>query len=175
MRETNEAVRRNLSSSASGTANAPQVQTSPAPAQGAASPAAPPVTGAPATAAAAPAARRPPARVAAGPSAPAPTASSIEVGRWTCGMRTSSDRRYAVNFTVAADRSITVGTYDNVPATVIKTSPLTFTAVNPRGVRVVTFALQPDNSLVLTGPSLNNANATFYDEGNCVKGAAGTS
>jgi hypothetical protein len=178
MRETNEAVRRNLSSSASGTANAPQVQTSPAPAQSAASPAAPaasPVTGAPATAAAAPPARRPPARVAAGPSAPAPTASSIEIGRWACGMRTSSDRRYAVNFTVAADRSITVGTYDNVPAAVIKTSPLTFTAVNPRGARVVTFTLQADNSVVLTGPSLNNANATFYDEGNCVKGTAGAS
>src|SRR5262249_59323571 len=102
-------------------------------AAGAAASTASPVTGAPATAAAAPPARRPPARVVAGSSASAPTASSIEIGRWTCGMRTSSDRRYALNFTVAADRTIAVGTYDNVPATVIKASRLTFTAGHPRG------------------------------------------
>jgi outer membrane protein assembly factor BamE (lipoprotein component of BamABCDE complex) len=174
MRDSTEQIRRNLSASAAPTASTGQVSTSPAPPSGSTGAAA-----APAVAAAAPAtpsAPRPPARAAAAaPTVPAPTASSIETGRWTCGMRTTSDRRYALNFTVAADRSITVGNYGNAPATVVKTSPLTFTAVNPRGDRVVTFTMQADNSLVMTGPSNTNSNATFYDEGTCVKGAGAAS
>jgi hypothetical protein len=44
------------------------------------------------------------------------------------------------------------GNYGNAPATVVKTSPLTFTAVNPGGDRLVTFTMQA-TSLVMTGPS----------------------
>lgn len=173
MREINEAVRRNLSASSSPTGYTPQISTSPAPGQAVAATdaaAAPvPQSPTPAPPPSATTARAVSARVAAAsPSAPAPTASSIEPGRWTCGMRTGGDRRYALSFTVAADRSITVGNYGNAPATVVRTSPLTFTAVNPRGDRTVTFTLQGDNHLVMTGPGTNYGN--FYDEGTCVRG-----
>ena len=182
MRDSTEQTYRNLSASAAPTASTGQVSVSPPPpgtGSGTATSAAPVARGpaeVPATAAAESPARRAPVRAAAaGPSAPPLTASSIEIGRWTCGMRTTSDRRYALNFTVAADRSITVGNYGNAPATVVKTSPLTFTAVNPRGDRLVTFTMQADNSLIMTGPSNTNSNATFYDEGTCVKGAGAAS
>jgi len=174
MRETNEAIRRNLSAQSSPVGNTPQVSTSPAPPTESAA-AAP--SASPAVAAAAPSAPRPAARatpaVAAAPTvpAPAPTAASIEPGRWTCGMQTygSSDRRYTMSFVVAANRSITVASYAHAPATVVKASPLTFTAINPRGERLTTFTLRPDNSLVITGPGLNNSASTFFDDGICVR------
>ena len=50
-------------------------------------------------------------------------------------------------------------------------SPLTFTAVNPRGSRLTTFTLKPDNAIAISGPYLNNPAATFYDEGGCVRSA----
>jgi len=173
MRETNDAVRRNLASSSSTTGNKPQISTSPAPSADSAA-VAPPAT-APAPAAPAPAAPAPkPARagapvIASAPAGPAPTLASIEPGRWTCGMLNGSDRRYSISFVVAADRSITVVNYANAPATVVKTSPLTFTAVNPRGDRLTTFTLRPDNSLVITGPFLNTPANTFFDQGSCVR------
>jgi hypothetical protein len=81
----------------------------------------------------------------------------------------SSDRRYGISFVVAADRSVTLASYANAPATIVKTNPLTFTAVNPRGDRLTTFTLRPDNSIVITGPGLNNPASTFYNEGTCVR------
>jgi len=54
-------------------------------------------------------------------------------------------------------------------ARVVKGSPLTFTALNPRGSRLTTFTLKPDNSMVITGPALNDPNGSFYNEGTCTK------
>jgi hypothetical protein len=167
MRETNDAIRRNLASSASTTGNKPQISTSPAPS--ADSTAAP----APAAAAAPPPkpAKAPAPVVASAPAGPAPSLASIEPGRWICGMQTNNAeaRRYSMSFVVAPDRSITVASYANAPATVVGTSPLRFTAVNPRGDRLTTFTMRPDNSLVVTGQGLNNPNSTFFDQGSCVR------
>lgn len=164
MRETNEAVRRNLASSSSTTGNTPQISTSPAPST---------------ATAAAPAAETPPPKpakapapaVASAPAVPAPSLASIEPGRWTCGMQTNNAeaRRYSMSFVVAPDRSIIVANYANAPATIVGTSPLRFTAINPRGDRLTTFTMRPDNSLVVTGQGLNNPNSTFYDQGSCVR------
>lgn len=170
MRENNDAVRRNLSSSSSTTGNKPQISTSPAPSTVTA--AAPVAAPAPAPAVEAPPpkpARAPAPVVAAAPAGPAPSLASIEPGRWTCGMVNGSDRRYSISFVVAADRSITVANYANAQATVVRTSPLTFTAVNPRGDRLTTFTLRSDNSIVITGPFLNTPANTFYDQGTCVR------
>ena len=96
----------------------------------------------------------------------------IDPGRWVCGIqnfRGGSDRRYTINFVVAADRTITLASYGNAPATIVKSSPLTFTAVNPRGSRLTTFTLKPDNSMVISGPKLNDPAASFYNEGTCTK------
>jgi hypothetical protein len=173
MREMNDAVRRNLSAQASTTGNTPQISTSPAPVaaatEAAASVAAPAPTTQPAAKPTAQPAAKPSRQVAAAPTGPAPTLASIEPGRWTCGMVNNNDRRYAMSFVVAADRSITVANYANAPATVVSTSPLTFTAINPRGDRLSTFTLRPDNSLVVTGPGLNNPSSTFFDQGTCVR------
>jgi hypothetical protein len=166
MRETHEAIRRNLASSSSTTGNNPQISTSPAPPTDSAA--------APAAAASAPPpkpAKAPAPVVASAPAGPAPSLASIEPGRWICGMQTNNAdaRRYSMSFVVAPDRSITVANYANAPATVVGTSPLRFTAINPRGDRLTTFTLRPDNSLVVTGQGLNNPNSTFFDQGSCVR------
>jgi hypothetical protein len=96
----------------------------------------------------------------------------IDTGRWVCGIHNfsgSSDRRYTINFLVAADRAITLASYGNAPATIVKSSPLTFTAINPRGSRLTTFTLKPDHSMVITGPKLSDPAASFRDEGTCTK------
>ena len=96
----------------------------------------------------------------------------IEPGRWVCGIHNfsgSSDRRYTINFVIAADRTITVASYGNAPATIVKSSPLTFTADNPRGARLTIFTLKPDNAMVISGPKLSDPVASFYNEGTCTK------
>jgi hypothetical protein len=159
MRETNDAIRRNLSASSSPVPSTPGIQTSPAP-QPASVPA---VAVALSTRSA-----------SAGPATPAPTPSSIAPGRWTCGLRSfssSADGRYTISFVVSTGRAITVTSYNDAPATIVNNSPLTFTAVNPRGSRLTTFTLKPDNAIAISGPYLNNPAATFYDEGGCVRSA----
>lgn len=153
MRDGSDTVRRNLSATSSAPTGAAQVSTSPPPAIAATD------------ASTAPA----PTRKAA---AAAPTAASIEPGRWTCGIRTFSgngDRRYTISFVVAADRSIKVESYGDAPATIVKTSPLTFTALNPRGARLITFTLKPDSTIVVSGPGVTNPASAFYNEGTCVR------
>lgn len=163
MRETNDAVRNNLASSASTTGNKPQISTSPAPSTAAAP--------APVPTAEAPPPKPAPAVASAPAGAAAPSLASLEPGRWICGMQTNNAeaRRYSMSFVVAPDRSITVANYANAPATVVGTSPLRFTAINPRGDRLTTFTMRPDNSLVVTGQGLNNPNSTFFDQGSCVR------
>jgi hypothetical protein len=159
MRDSTDTVRRNLSASSSPAPSAAQISTSPAPQP--ASPAADVAPSARASAAATP-----------GPAPPGATTAPIDPGRWTCGIdnvRNAAKPHYTIDFVVGADRSITVVSYGNAPATVVRGSPRTFTAVNPRGARLTTFMLKPDNAMVITGPSLNNPAGSFYNEGTCTR------
>jgi outer membrane protein assembly factor BamE (lipoprotein component of BamABCDE complex) len=172
MRDSTNSIRRNLSASSSPTPSPAQISTSPAPQPASASSSAAP--------SASPSASTAP--VVGGvaltkpatpsPTTPTSTMAPIDTGRWACGIHNfsgSSDRRYTINFVVAADRTITLVSYGNAPATIVKSSPLTFTAVNPRGSRLTTFTLKPDNSMVITGPKLSDPAASFYNEGTCTK------
>jgi outer membrane protein assembly factor BamE (lipoprotein component of BamABCDE complex) len=162
MRDSTDSIRRNLSSSSSPTPSAAQISTSPAPQPAlASSSAAPSASPSALTRSATPS-----------PTTPASTMAPIEPGRWVCGIHNfsgSSDRRYTINFVIAADRTITVASYGNAPATIVKSSPLTFTAVNPRGARLTTFTLKPDNVMVISGPKLSDPSGSFYNEGTCTK------
>jgi hypothetical protein len=172
MRDSTDSIRRNLSSSSSPTPSAAQISTSPAPqpasaSSGAAPPPSPsaftvPPSGGGVSNGAAP----------SGAMTPMPATVPIDRGSWTCAINHSGNAanpRYAITFVVAGDHAITVVSYGNASATVVKGSPRTFTAVNPRGARLTTFTLKPDNSMVVTGPALNNPTGSFYDEGTCTK------
>ena len=162
MRDSTDAIRRNLSSSSSPTPSAAQISTSPAPQPALASSSAAPSTSPSAlTRSATP-----------GPTTSTLTMAPIDPGRWVCGIHnisSGSDRRYTINFVVAADRTITLASYGNAPATIVRSSPLTFTAVNPRGARLTTFTLKPDNAMVISGPKLSDPAGSFYNEGTCTK------
>ncbi len=154
MQDSTDSIRRNLSSSSSPTPSQGQISTSPAPQ---------PMSASSGIA---------PSAIPSSAMTPTSTMAPIDTGRWTCGIRNfsgSSDRHYTINFVVAADRTITLASYGNAPATIVKSSPLTFTAVNPRGSRLTTFTLKPDNSMVITGPKLSDPAASFYNEGTCIK------
>ena len=108
------------------------------------------------------------------PAASGPTAVPLEAGRWMCGINNagnSSNPYFTLRLNVAADRTITVVNYANASAAIIKSDPLTFTAINPRGSRLTTFTWKPDNSMVVTGPGLNNPASRFHNEGSCTKEA----
>jgi hypothetical protein len=96
----------------------------------------------------------------------------VAAGQWTCEINNagnSSNPYSTLQFLVAADRTITVVSYANAQATIVKSDPLTFTALNPRGSRLNTFTWKPDNSMIVSGPRLNNPNAYFHNEGACTK------
>jgi hypothetical protein len=156
MRDSTESVRWNLSASSSPTASTAQISTSPGPRPASAS-----------SSAASSASLSAPSSAP-----PTSTTGPIDTGRWVCGMHNfsgSSDRRYTINFLVAADGAITLASFGNAPATIVKSSPLTFTAVNPRGARLITFTLKPDHSMVITGPKLSDPAASYRDDGTCTK------
>jgi hypothetical protein len=88
-------------------------------------------------------------------------------GTWDCGIKGIS-RSYKLQFLVAADRSMVVASYANAPVTVVKTDPLTVTALNPRGARPMNIVWNADNTMVITGPT-TSGNGTFRDEGACTK------
>ena len=97
---------------------------------------------------------------------------AVEPGQWVCVLDRDgkSASSYTVRIQVAADRMITVASYDNAPATITSTQPLSFMAVNPRDrPRTVTFVWPADNSMVVAGGSIDNPNASFRDQGRCVK------
>jgi len=173
MRDSTDSIRRNLSSSSSPTPSAAQISTSPAPqpmsaSSGVAPSAIPSAWMAPIIGGGA---SNDPVAIP-GLATPTPTTAPIDTGRWTCGINNignSANPRYTINFVVGADRAITVVNYGNARATVVSGSPLTFAAVNPRGSRLTTFTLKPDNSMVITGPALNDPNGSFYNEGTCTK------
>jgi hypothetical protein len=96
----------------------------------------------------------------------------LDAESWKCGINNIgniSNPHFTLDFVVAADRTISVVNYANAPATIVRDDPLTFTAINPRGSRLTTFTLKPDNSMNITGPALNKPGASFYNEGTCSK------
>jgi hypothetical protein len=96
----------------------------------------------------------------------------LDPGSWVCGINNygnTTNPNYTIEFSIAEDHSITVASYGNAPATITSNAPLTFTALNPRGSRVITFTLRADNSMIVTGPNTNNPDTHFYNAGNCVK------
>ena len=103
-----------------------------------------------------------------------PMPAPLGTGSWTCGINNtgnSANPYFTLKFVVAADHTITVVSYANAQAAIVKSDPLTFTAINPRGSRLTTFTWQPDNSMIITGPGLNDPNARFHNEGTCTKAA----
>ncbi len=120
------------------------------------------------TAAAAMAAQTPsPIPVSTPPGSPADPAA----GLWDCKLGNSASRpRYALTLSVAADKRITVLTYNSAQTTVVNADPLTFTATNPRGNRLTTFIWNSDNSMSVTGPRSSDPSRTFHNVGSCVKG-----
>jgi len=85
-------------------------------------------------------------------------------GIWDCGFNT-----FKLQIVVAADHSMIVTSYANASATTTSKDPLTFTAINPRGSRLTTFAWNPNNTMTLTGPKLSDPGSTFHNEGACTK------
>jgi outer membrane protein assembly factor BamE (lipoprotein component of BamABCDE complex) len=163
MRETSETIRRNLlSSSSSSPASSSGLTAPPATAAAAASPsAAGPVAGTGGGSGA---------RPGAAASATGTPGSAIEGGSWSCNVNDTagaSKSRYLLEFLISRDGTITVISYGNARASIVRKDPLTFTAVNPRGARLTTFTLNSNNSIVVTGPTLNDPNASFYNEGTC--------
>jgi hypothetical protein len=148
-----------------------QQQVAAASSSAASSPATSPSAGTPAAASpdtAPPAAQA----AAAAPVASAAVAVAVEPGKWVCVFSRGgkSDSTYTVTFQVAADHAINVTSYGNAPATIVSSPPLTFTAVNPRTrPRTITFAWSPDNSMVISGESIDNPSASFEHRGRCVK------
>jgi hypothetical protein len=118
-----------------------------------------------------PAARPAETPVSATPIAAAPPRRSGTLpaaGIWECGLK-SANRYYKLQFVVAADHSMVVTTYDNAPVTVVSKDPLTVTALNPRGTRVMNIVWNADNTMVVTGPNTSNPDSTFRNEGACTK------
>jgi hypothetical protein len=87
-------------------------------------------------------------------------------GIWECGVKNGS-RYFKLQFVVAADHSMIVTSYANAPATIVKNDPLTLTALNPRGGRVMNIVWNADNTMVITGPTTSGG--TFRNEGACTK------
>lgn len=111
---------------------------------------------------------------AAMPATSGPPSAPPSTGVWSCGINNpanSSNPYYTLRFVIGSDHAITVVNYANAPVTIVKSDPLTFTAINPRGSRLTTFAWQPDNSMTITGPGLNNPNSRFHNAGTCTKEA----
>jgi hypothetical protein len=124
------------------------------------------------TAVASPEATPPAMKTAAVPVASVSRAVALEPGLWVCVLKRdgNADSTFNLKFQVAADRTITVASYDNARATITSSQPLTFNAVNPRiRPRTVTFVWSADNAMVLTGEKADNPSAFFRDEGRCVK------
>jgi hypothetical protein len=95
-------------------------------------------------------------------------------GSWKCGINNignSANPYFTLRLVVGTDHTITVVNYANASVAIVKGDPLTFTAINPRGSRLTTFTWQPDNSMTITGPGLNNPASRFYNEGTCTKEA----
>ena len=104
--------------------------------------------------------------------APAQSANMVPPGTWVCGMGNAGDtgdNYFTLQFAVADDRTISVATYGNAPATLVRADPLTFTAINPKGSRLTTFVMKSDNTMVMTGPSLRDADRRFRNSGTCAK------
>jgi len=96
----------------------------------------------------------------------------VEAGAWTCGIKNIGNTtrpHYNLQFVVGSDRTITIVSYANAHAVILKNAPLIFTAINPRGSRLTTFTWMPDNSMTVTGPGINNPTVPFYNEGTCEK------
>lgn len=149
MKENKVTFQRDLGSSPSPTPTSPQ------------SSAATPPQGAP-----------PPATPIGVPPPAGPSSGQPEAGTWACGIANignTSNPSFTLHLLVAADNSITVETYGGAPATIVARNPLTFTAINPRGSRLTTFRWKPDNSMIITGPGLNNPKLPFYNEGTCAR------
>lgn len=103
---------------------------------------------------------------------PGQASNPLKSGVWVCGIGTvgdNADNYFTIQFAITDDHTITVATYANAPATVIRTDPLTFTAVNPRGSRLTTFVMKSDNTIVITGPRMNDPNSRFRNSGSCAK------
>jgi hypothetical protein len=152
MRETNETVRRNLLSSSSSPASS-----------GLTAPPPPIATAGRSSAAGL-------ARPAVAASATGTPGGGLEGGSWSCNVSETagpSKARYLIEFLISRDGTITVISYGNARATLVRNDPLTFTAVNPRGARLTTFTLNANNSIVVTGPALNDPKASINDEGTC--------
>ena len=97
---------------------------------------------------------------------------ALDAGNWECAIKNIGNDlnpHFTLNFLVAPGDKITLTSYGNAAATVVKNDPLTFTVLNPRGARQTTFTWKPDNSMTITGPGLNNPNVPFYNEGTCKK------
>jgi hypothetical protein len=97
---------------------------------------------------------------------------SFAAGIWVCAINnigSKTNPRFTLQFVVSGDKSILVTNYDNAPATIIQSNPLTFTAINPRGSRLTKFTWKSDNSMIITGPNSNKQGTFFYNEGTCVK------
>ncbi|MBS0219846.1 MAG: hypothetical protein JSR91_03805 [Proteobacteria bacterium] len=96
----------------------------------------------------------------------------VEAGAWTCRIKNIGNTarpHYTLQFVVGSDRTIRIVNYANARAVILKNTPLTFTAINPRGSRLTTFTWMPDNSMTITGPSINDPTLPFYNEGICEK------
>ncbi len=104
----------------------------------------------------------PVAQVVAAPARPAGTLPAA--GVWECGFKS-----FKLQLVVGADHSIIVTSYANAPATISGNEPLTFTALNPRGSRPVTFTWASNNTMTLDGPKLSDPTATFHNAGACTK------
>ncbi len=140
-----------------------------------------------AVASAAPAQASSPAPTAGSPSSPAPAGAQVHStpaaassasavpfgpGVWICAINnigSTTNPHFTLQFVVADDKSIVVTTYANAPATIVESNPLTFTAINPRGSRVMKIVWKPDNSMIITGPNLNKPGTFFYNEGSCLR------
>lgn len=91
-------------------------------------------------------------------------------GLWDCkGGRTAATAHYSLAISVAADKTMRILSYNSAEAVIISTSPLKFTAMNPRGDRLTTFVWNPDNSMSISGPNYDNPSRDFHDVGFCVK------
>jgi hypothetical protein len=93
-------------------------------------------------------------------------------GVWMCAINnigSTTNPHFTLQFVVADDKSIVVTSYANAPATMVESNPLTFTAINPRGSRVMKIVWKPDNSMIITGPNMNKPGTFFYNEGSCLR------
>ena len=120
---------------------------------------------------AAPAAQPPLAQSPAQPP-PAQSTNMLQPGTWVCGMGNAGERGdnyFTLQFAIADDRTMSVASYANAPAKLVRADPLTFTAINPRGSRLTTFVMRSDNTMVMTGPSLTDPERRFRNTGTCAK------